>query len=134
MAPNPTSPPQARPHGPSFQQLLLLAFLLIAAVLGASALRAVFTLEALMGQSQASAVTTSHCATRSRPVRTRVPAMRPTGVRGRLIAAARSRAARASSSSAVPSGDTAHATNLLSNRLPHPCLPGHACEMVAAAR
>ncbi len=55
MAPHPTSPPQARPHGPSFQQLLLLAFLLIAAVLGASALRAVFTLEALMGQSQASA-------------------------------------------------------------------------------
>ncbi|MEF9895789.1 MAG: ABC transporter permease, partial [Clostridia bacterium] len=33
----------------------LLAFLLIAGVLGASALRAVFTLEALMGQSQASA-------------------------------------------------------------------------------
>ena len=55
MAPHPTSPPQARPHGPSFQQLLLLAFLLIAGVLGASALRAVFTLEALMGQSQASA-------------------------------------------------------------------------------
>ncbi len=55
MAPHPTSPPQARPHGPSFQQLLLLAFLLIAGLLGASALRAVFTLEALMGQSQASA-------------------------------------------------------------------------------
>eukprot|EP01034_Spumella_vulgaris_P028090 gene28090-34892_t len=51
----PTSTPQARPHGPSFQQLLLLAFLLIAGLLGASALRAVFTLEALMGQSQASA-------------------------------------------------------------------------------
>ncbi|MCZ8092324.1 MAG: HAMP domain-containing sensor histidine kinase [Acidovorax sp.] len=55
MAPHPTSPPQARPHGPSFQQLLLLAFLLIAGLLGASALRAVFTLETLMGQSQASA-------------------------------------------------------------------------------
>lgn len=38
--------------GLSFQQMLLLAFLLIAGLLGASSLRAIFTLEQLMGQSR----------------------------------------------------------------------------------
>ena len=36
----------------SFPQLLLLAFLLIGALLGTSALRALFTLESLMAQSR----------------------------------------------------------------------------------
>ncbi|MCW5220598.1 sensor histidine kinase [Verminephrobacter aporrectodeae] len=39
-------------HGPSFQQLLLLAFLLLAGLLGASSLRALHTLEQLMLQSR----------------------------------------------------------------------------------
>ena len=55
MAQEATSPAKARHYGPSFQQLLLLAFLLIAGLLGTSALRALFTLEALMTESQASA-------------------------------------------------------------------------------
>lgn len=52
-----TGPASGKPrqNGPSFQQLLLLAFLLIAGLLGTSALRAVFMLESLIGQSQASA-------------------------------------------------------------------------------
>ena len=40
---------------PSFPQLLLAAFLLIGLLLGATAVRALFSLETLMGQSQASA-------------------------------------------------------------------------------
>ena len=55
MAQEATSPAKARHYGPSFQQLLLLAFLLIAGLLGTSALRTLFTLEALMTESQASA-------------------------------------------------------------------------------
>ena len=39
-------------HGLSFQQLLLLAFLLIAGLLGVSSLRALHTLEQLMVQSR----------------------------------------------------------------------------------
>ncbi|RZI93368.1 MAG: two-component sensor histidine kinase, partial [Rubrivivax sp.] len=39
----------------SFQQLLLVAFLLIGALLGAAALRALFSLETLMAQSRDSA-------------------------------------------------------------------------------
>lgn len=45
-------PKVASLNGLSFQQLLLLAFLLIAGLLGASSLRAIFTLEQLMGQSR----------------------------------------------------------------------------------
>jgi two-component system sensor histidine kinase GlrK len=44
-----------RPFRFSFQQLLLVAFLLIGALLGAAALRALFSLEALMAQSRDSA-------------------------------------------------------------------------------
>jgi two-component system, NtrC family, sensor histidine kinase GlrK len=52
------STPLARPrnegplHGLSFQQMLLLAFLLIAGLLGVSSLRALHTLEQLMMQSR----------------------------------------------------------------------------------
>ena len=45
-------PKVASLNGLSFQQLLLLAFLLIGGLLGASSLRAIFTLEQLMGQSR----------------------------------------------------------------------------------
>lgn len=45
-------PKVASLSGLSFQQLLLLAFLLIGGLLGASSLRAIFTLEQLMGQSR----------------------------------------------------------------------------------
>ncbi len=47
----------------SFQQLLLLAFLLIGALLGASSLRAVFTLERLMAQSRSGAAQAIELAT-----------------------------------------------------------------------
>ena len=52
--PTPSTPPKAPPpaegllHGLSFQQLLLLAFVLIAGLLGVSSLRALHTLEQLM--------------------------------------------------------------------------------------
>ena len=56
MAQEATSPPpKARHYGPSFQQLLLLAFLLMRACWAPAALRTLFTLEALMTESQASA-------------------------------------------------------------------------------
>ena len=42
-------------HSTSFRQLLLVAFLLIAALLGGASLRGLFTLERLMGQSRACA-------------------------------------------------------------------------------
>lgn len=42
-------------HSTSFRQLLLVAFLLIAALLGGASLRGLFTLERLMGQSRAGA-------------------------------------------------------------------------------
>ncbi|KAF1048551.1 sensor histidine kinase [Xylophilus sp.] len=46
---------KSRPRRASFQQLLLIAFLLIAALLGGISLRAVFTLDKLMAQSNGSA-------------------------------------------------------------------------------
>ena len=56
METSPPTPPRTRPegwlHGLSFQQLLLLAFLLIAGLLGVSSLRALHTLEQLMLQSR----------------------------------------------------------------------------------
>lgn len=55
-APQPPQPSPRKPDGPlhglSFQQLLLLAFLLIAGLLGVSSLRALYTLEQLMVQSR----------------------------------------------------------------------------------
>lgn len=61
MADTSTAPPAADPgrnrlHGLSFQQLLLLAFLLIAGLLGASSLGALYSLEQLMVQSREGAV------------------------------------------------------------------------------
>ncbi|MFY3385778.1 sensor histidine kinase [Paracidovorax sp. MALMAid1276] len=50
--PRPRTLPEAALHGLSFQQLLLLAFLLIAGLLGVSSLRALHTLEQLMLQSR----------------------------------------------------------------------------------
>lgn len=50
-------------HGLSFQQLLLLAFLLIAGLLGVSALRALYTLEQLMLQSRQGAAQATVLAT-----------------------------------------------------------------------
>ena len=66
--PTPSTPPTAPPpaegllHGLSFQQLLLLAFVLIAGLLGVSSLRALHTLEQLMvlsrhGTAEATALT-----------------------------------------------------------------------------
>ena len=66
--PTPSTPPKAPPpaegllHGLSFQQLLLLAFVLIAGLLGISSLRALHTLEQLMvlsrhGTAEATALT-----------------------------------------------------------------------------
>ena len=66
--PTPSTPPTAQPpaegllHGLSFQQLLLLAFVLIAGLLGVSSLRALHTLEQLMvlsrhGTAEATALT-----------------------------------------------------------------------------
>lgn len=56
MAGDPSPTPRTRPEGLlqglSFQQLLLLAFLLIAGLLGVSSLRALHTLEQLMAQSR----------------------------------------------------------------------------------
>jgi two-component system sensor histidine kinase GlrK len=49
-------PGKSRLHGLSFQQLLLLAFLLIAGLLGASSLGALYSLEQLMVQSREGAV------------------------------------------------------------------------------
>lgn len=68
--PTPSTPPTAPPpsegllHGLSFQQLLLLAFVLIAVLLGVSSLRALHTLEQLMvlsrhGAAEATALTTA---------------------------------------------------------------------------
>eukprot|EP01036_Dinobryon_divergens_P015426 gene15426-20901_t len=68
--PTPSTPPTAPPpaegllHGLSFQQLLLLAFVLVAGVLGISSLRALHTLEQLMvlsrhGTAEATALTTA---------------------------------------------------------------------------
>lgn len=69
--PTPSTPPTTAPphaegllHGLSFQQLLLLAFVLIAVLLGVSSLRALHTLEQLMvlsrhGAAEATALTTA---------------------------------------------------------------------------
>ena len=51
-----SEPGRNRLHGLSFQQLLLLAFLLIAGLLGASSLGALYSLEQLMVQSREGAV------------------------------------------------------------------------------
>ncbi len=50
--PRPATRPDSALHGLSFQQLLLLAFLLIAGLLGVSSLRALHTLEQLMAQNR----------------------------------------------------------------------------------
>ncbi len=55
-APPPGLPGKHRLHGLSFQQLLLLAFLLMAGLLGASSLGALYSLEQLMVQSREGAV------------------------------------------------------------------------------
>ncbi|WP_428003530.1 sensor histidine kinase [Acidovorax sp.] len=55
-APRVGEPGRNRLHGLSFQQLLLLAFLLIAGLLGASSLGALYSLEQLMVQSREGAV------------------------------------------------------------------------------
>lgn len=49
-------PGKSRLHGLSFQQLLLLAFLLIAGLLGVSSLGALYSMEQLMGRSREGAV------------------------------------------------------------------------------
>ena len=48
----PASFARVRPSSLSFQQLLLVAFLLIGALLGAAAVRALFSLETLLEQSR----------------------------------------------------------------------------------
>ena len=74
-----TAAPPRKADGPlrrlSFQQLLLLAFLLIAGLLGVSSLRALHTLELLMGQSRLGAAEATRLSTAAQTLNQRGQAL-----------------------------------------------------------